>query len=396
MLEKTIKIPKQVAEIVDGLENAGFEAWCVGGALRDSIIDSHSGDFDVATSARPEDVIALFRRTVPVGIEHGTVGVIDSQDVVHEVTTFRRDVKTDGRHATVEFGVSIDEDLARRDFTINSLAFRPRTNDWKDLFGGINDISAGIVRAVGNPELRFREDYLRILRAIRFACRFGFEVVEETWEAAIKCHEGLTQLSAERVRDEWFKSLVTAKSSARVVEMWDEVGAAKIWLPEIETGSDLSVLGRITGRDPVLLTCALAADPGGLLRRLKSSNAQIRRAELIGRNLETPPVANSLPDVRGWLSKVDPVADDLLNIWNARTDGAELRNSVAKIRQDGDPLAISDLALNGADLASLGVPEGPAIGKTLCFLRDAVHADPANNTRGILTDLVRQNIERKT
>jgi tRNA nucleotidyltransferase (CCA-adding enzyme) len=121
----SVAVPEEVLEIARVLEEAGHEAWCVGGALRDAILGDAHSDFDLATSARPEDVRKLFRRTAPIGVEHGTVGVIDRQRVMHEVTTFRRDVETDGRHAIVEYGASLDEDLARRDFTINAIAYHP-------------------------------------------------------------------------------------------------------------------------------------------------------------------------------------------------------------------------------------------------------------------------------
>src|SRR5579864_4480774 len=167
--------PKPVLEIARRLEDAGYEAWCVGGAIRDALLGHPHLDWDLATSATPDQVRELFgpRRTIPVGIEFGTVGVLDRRGVMHEVTTFRRDVRTDGRHAEVEFGVSLDDDLARRDFTINAIAFSPTRGELRDPFGGRADLERRIVRAVGYPEARMQEDRLRALRAIRFAARFG-------------------------------------------------------------------------------------------------------------------------------------------------------------------------------------------------------------------------------
>ena len=131
-----------VLDIAHRLEEAGFEAWCVGGAIRDALLGGHPLDWDLATSARPEQVQKLFgrKRTIPVGIEFGTVSVLDDDGVAHEITTFRHDVKTDGRHAVVEFGASLDDDLARRDFTINAIAYRPRTAELRDPFDGRGDI----------------------------------------------------------------------------------------------------------------------------------------------------------------------------------------------------------------------------------------------------------------
>src|SRR3954451_14913764 len=167
-----LALPEAVLEIARTLEEAGHEAWCVGGALRDALLRNPHADYDFATSARPEEVQRLFRRTAAVGVKHGTVGVIDGQRVLHEVTTFRRDVATDGRHAVVEYGVSLEEDLSRRDFTINAIAYHPLRHEWRDPFEGLADLTGSMVRAVGDPSQRFREDYLRLLRAVRFAARF--------------------------------------------------------------------------------------------------------------------------------------------------------------------------------------------------------------------------------
>ncbi|HRP08292.1 MAG TPA: polynucleotide adenylyltransferase, partial [Gemmatimonadales bacterium] len=213
----SIEIPASVLEIVDRLEAEGHETWCVGGAIRDALLGDPHSDVDLATAALPAVVRRIFRRTVPIGIEHGTVGVLDSDGVLHEVTTFRRDVRTDGRHAEVEFGASLDDDLARRDFTINAIAWHPRRREWCDPFGGIDDIRAGLVRAVGVAEQRFREDRLRIIRAIRFATRLGFAIEPETWAAARRLASDTGELSAERVRDEWWKSVDRARDVREVI-----------------------------------------------------------------------------------------------------------------------------------------------------------------------------------
>src|SRR5262245_50227825 len=162
--------PAAVLEIARRLEDAGFEAWCVGGAIRDALLGHPHLDWDLATSATPQEVRRLFgKRTIPVGIEFGTVGVLDQSGTMHEVTTFRRDVKTDGRHAVVEFGASLDDDLSRRDFTINAIAYSPSKKELQDPFDGQRDLARRIVRAVGDADARMREDRLRALRAIRFA-----------------------------------------------------------------------------------------------------------------------------------------------------------------------------------------------------------------------------------
>src|SRR3954466_6515626 len=139
--------PETVRGIAERLERAGFETWCVGGAVRDALLGHAHLDWDLATAARPAEVQKLFRRTIPIGLEFGTVGVLDRAGTMHEVTTFRRDVKTDGRHAVVEFGASLDDDLARRDFTVNAIAWSPSRGELRDPFGGQRDLERRVIRA---------------------------------------------------------------------------------------------------------------------------------------------------------------------------------------------------------------------------------------------------------
>jgi tRNA nucleotidyltransferase (CCA-adding enzyme) len=195
-----LHVPAPVVRIAATLEDAGHETWCVGGAVRDALLGIPHLDWDLATAAPPPQVRRLFRRTVPKGIEFGTVSVFDDAGVEHEVTTFRRDVRTDGRHAVVEFGASLDEDLARRDLTINAVAYHPLRETLHDPFGGRDDLARRVVRAVGEPEARMREDRLRALRAIRFAARFDFQIEPRTWDAIRGSAPHLGRLSAERVK----------------------------------------------------------------------------------------------------------------------------------------------------------------------------------------------------
>ena len=388
----TLEVPEAIVQIARTLEGAGFEAWCVGGSLRDTLLGHPESDFDIATSATPEQVQRLFPRTVAVGIKYGTVGVLDRNRVLHEVTTFRRDVRTDGRHAVVEYGASLEEDLARRDFTINALAYHPLRREWRDPFRGQEDVRDRTVRAVGEPARRFAEDYLRILRGLRFAARFEFSIDPATWAAAREAAPGLTRLSAERVRDEWFKGLQTARRSLQLALLWVEVGAAQIWMPELRT-EDLAS-GRIPepparARDPVVLTALLTSSPAAVLRRLKASKQEIDRAEA----MEAGPPEPSGPDdpsVRRWLSATGASADDLTQLWELRHgQQPPWLEAVQRIRQRGDPLTRSDLAITGVDLQALGT-NGPEIGRTLAALLDRVLEEPALNTRERLLSLARE------
>ncbi|MEP7227236.1 MAG: tRNA cytidylyltransferase [Gemmatimonadales bacterium] len=387
-----IHIPEPVLDIARKLEGAGFEAWCVGGNLRDAFLDHPHSDYDIATSATPEQVQKLFPRTVEVGIKYGTVGVLDRARHLHEVTTFRRDVATDGRHAVVAYGVTLEEDLARRDFTINALAYHPLRHEWRDPFGGAADLAKQLVRAVGDPGQRFREDYLRILRAVRFAARFEFTIDPATWEAAKAAAPVLTGLSAERVRDEWFKSLRTARSVTQLLMLWVHVGAARVWIPELEAAlpSQKAYPDPPLGdRDPVLLTALVCPSPVAVLRRLKASNAEIARAAGLERGPEEPRALDQL-SVRLWLADVGPAADDLSALWALRHGGqAPWSAAMAEIRQRKDPLSRGDLAIGGADLQELGI-QGPRIGETLATLLDRVLEDPTLNTREALLAVARK------
>jgi tRNA nucleotidyltransferase (CCA-adding enzyme) len=385
-----LAIPQEVLRIARRLEEAGYETWCVGGAVRDNLLGLENHDVDLTTAAGPDAVQQLFRRTVPIGVEHGTVAVLDSQNRAHEVTTFRKDVQTDGRHARVEFGVSLTDDLARRDFTINAIAYHPLRHEWRDPFRGAVDLERKLIRAVGDPNWRFQEDYLRILRALRFSARFEFRIHAATREAAQANVQGLAQLSAERVRDEWFKGIATARRTSRLVALWRDIGAMRIWLPEVrKAGSgERGVLDKLP-RDPVLVSSFLASDPASLLTRLKCANKDIERGRAIRDWRERYPEARRVPEVRRWLSQVGPAAEDLLALHAATAPRSPLPGVVAAIRAGGDPLTLKDLAVKGEDLIAAGVRPGPEVGALLGRLLDVVLEDPGRNTREDLLARVR-------
>ena len=390
-----LPIPSEVLKIAKKLEDAGFETWCVGGAIRDNLLGVANHDFDLTTAAPPAEVQKLFKRTVPVGIEHGTVAVLDGANQQHEVTTFRKDIKTDGRHAVVEFGVSLMDDLARRDFTINSIAYHPIRHEWRDPFGGEQDLAKKLIRSVGDANWRFQEDYLRILRALRFSARFEFRIHARTLEAAKANIQGLAQLSAERVRDEWFKGIRTAKKVSKLVSLWVDTGAKRIWLPEI-SGNEKRETGRVDKlpRDPVLISAVLAGDPASLLTRLKASNRDIERARAIGLWREKYPDPKDRGAVRRWLAQTAEFADDLLAVLPGLDHSrfsfpvSRLAAVVEHIRNAAEPLSLKDLAVKGDDLIAAGVRAGPDVGAALARLLDEVLEDPTRNTREYLLSRV--------
>ncbi|MDB4949395.1 MAG: hypothetical protein JWM27_2044 [Gemmatimonadetes bacterium] len=435
--------PRDVVFIARQLEKAGFSTWAVGGAVRDALAGRTPGDWDLTTAARPGDVRRLFRRTVPVGIEHGTVGVLGKDGRMYEVTTFRRDVETDGRHARVLFSDTVEDDLQRRDFTINAVAWHPLTHEVRDPHGGAADLAAGIVRTVGEPAERFREDRLRVLRALRFAGRFGLSVDAGTWEAARAVADELPALSAERVREELMKvfrevdrpsdSLRLYEASGALRSLYPELqacvgvpdGDAEVWTHLLRTADAaprhrphlrLSALLHDVGKPAVPFAAEGAeAFPGHagagaalareLMRRLRFSNAETDRAvHLVAQHSDLPSADAPAPEVRRWLRRVGPehVWDLLrLRIADARARGgpeemlrkvAALRGRVRRVLSAGQALGIGDLAIGGAELRSLGLPAGPLYGEILRDLLERVTDDPSLNRADLLVEIVRGRI----
>lgn len=227
-----IQIPKSVKLIIDILENNGYEAFAVGGCVRDTILDRNPQDWDITTSALPHQVKELFHKTLDTGIQHGTVTVM-IQRVGYEVTTYRIDGEyNDSRHPdSVEFTSNLIEDLKRRDFTINAMAYNPREG-LVDAFDGICDIEKKLIRCVGNPEERFDEDALRILRAVRFSAQLGFEIDDNTMKAISKLSHTLANISAERIHNE-LEKLIMSDNPDKLITAYN-AGITKIVLPEFD------------------------------------------------------------------------------------------------------------------------------------------------------------------
>ena len=223
----------KATEVVKRLVEAGHQAYWVGGCVRDLVLGREPTDYDVATSAIPDEVVRLFPNSVTVGAQFGVVkALLDDHEI--EIATFRSDHGTlDGRHPReVRYAQTPQEDVSRRDFTINGLLYDPLKSEVLDFVGGQADIRAGVVRTIGEPDQRFREDYLRLLRAVRFAARFGYLIEAKTWEALKAARQGIEQVSRERVRDEVIKML-TEGAARRAFEILDGAGLLEIILPEV-------------------------------------------------------------------------------------------------------------------------------------------------------------------
>ena len=411
---------RSVLDIARRLEAAGFEAWCVGGAIRDALLGDQPLDWDLATTATPNQVIELFgrRKTIPVGIDFGTVSVLDDDGIAHEITTFRRDVRTDGRHAEVEFGVSLDDDLARRDFTINAIAYRPKTDQLRDPFGGRADLEAKIVRAVGDPEQRMREDRLRALRGIRFASRYGFTIDPATLAAIEGSAAFLTRLSAERVQQELLKTMEQVKRPGGALRLWRDSGALAALVPVLRGVDDVALAtldelpraatGRHAPQRTVNRLAALFLDvPFAEARRaltdLRVSKQQttwvVALAEgwqRLGRDISTALLAGPPTDeqVRRWIARLGRLhTGSFLRVaaarWRAARAGGARAPADAAVRalhrrmRRGlyrDPIELGDLRIDGDDLRRLGIPTGPIYAKILHALLERVLVDPARNT----------------
>jgi tRNA nucleotidyltransferase (CCA-adding enzyme) len=405
-------------KIARTLEKAGFETWCVGGAVRDALLGHPHLDWDLATAARPQQIRNLFARTVPVGIAFGTIGVLDEAGIMHEVTTFRRDVRTDGRHAEVEFGASLEEDLARRDYTINAIAYSPAKKVIADPFGGQADLEKGTVRAVGVPGERMREDRLRALRGLRFAARFEFEIDHETWDAIVQSAPHLGRLSAERVKQEIEKTMDQVGRPSHAFSMWKTSGAFAALIPHLGdmTTLDLATLDHVclpglpgrphrrASRMIALFAAAPHAAVPGILKGLRFSNSD---ASWIASIIASWQALQS--EMRFAMSDASAPPDAVLRRWAAIAGRTRLAHVLrvaaarwAAERHAGlaapgaeqvrsayrrairiayrDPIEVGDLAVNGRDLEKIGIT-GPAVGRTLRSLLESVINDPAVNSR---------------
>ena len=402
-----IEVPRAVCEMVEHLEKAGFETWTVGGAVRDAVRGNpgEREDWDLATRAHPGQVRRLFARTVPLGVEYGTVGVFGSDGVMYEVTTFRHDVITYGRKAVVAFAESLQDDLARRDFTVNAMAWHPERG-LCDPHGGRRDLERGVLRAVGIPSERFREDYLRVLRGLRFAGALGFEVEPETWAGMIEAAPGIAKLSVERIREELMKVLAGPRPS-RALDLYRRCGAMEHVFPEIGrpfADGVLVAVDDVQGRDPIArLTILLLHGLGvaaplpavsNLLVRLRFSNSDVERirSTFSGGLRPLEGLADDAAARRRWMARTGRAALlHVFDVWRAAarsgTDReAAVEPAVAAIERDveGVPLSIQELAVAGRDLVALGWRPGPDIGRTLRRLLEAVWEDSVPNDRARL------------
>lgn len=441
-----LKIPPKVERIINVLETHGFEAYAVGGCVRDSILNRVPDDWDITTSAQPEEVKKLFYHTVDTGILHGTVTVMLGRDGF-EVTTYRLDGKyEDGRHPKeVTYTASLKEDLKRRDFTINAMAYNP-SEGLVDLFGGMEDLQRKVIRCVGNPEERFREDALRILRAVRFSAQLGFDILPETRRALRALAPNLRLISAERIQTELVKILVSPHPEYLKIA-WEEKITKEI-LPEfdvlMETPQNtphhcmsagehtLKSMEEIPPLKALRLTMLLhdmgkgvcrTTDENGrdhfkghgkfseeiardILKRLKFDNDTLYRVCRLVKWHDYRPEPTSKA-VRKAVNKIGPdLFEDYLLVQKADALAQseykqeekllrirEVEGLFREIQREKQCVSLEELAVSGKDLIALGMKPGREMGILLHELLEMVLEEPAKNEKEFLKEQVKKRLK---
>ena len=434
-----ISLPAGAELILNTLHQSGFEAFIVGGCVRDCLLGRTPGDWDITTSARPEEVKKLFRRTVDTGLQHGTVTVMQKKEA-YEVTTYRTDgFYSDGRHPdSVQFVSSLAEDLARRDFTINAMAYEPRKGI-VDLYGGLADLEAKTIRAVGNPTERFTEDALRMLRAVRFSAQLGFAIEETTWQAIRPLVPRLKMVSKERIRDElnklllsdhpeYFEKLADCGITAVIMPRFDQMLAmsqtSRYHVCDVGHHT-LKVMAATPAELPLRLTALLhdtgkveakTTDDQGVdhfkghqilsgvyakefLKDLRYDNKTSQRVLRLIR-VHDVRITPTLPHVRRLLGLMGrDLFPDYLRFSLADIQGKSslsqkefaphyegTRKAYEEVLQAGDAVTVGELAVSGKDLLAAGIKAGPALGELLRRMLEDVLEEPAHNTKEYLME----------
>lgn len=410
--EIRLELPEKVRQIIERIKEHGFEAYAVGGCVRDSLLGRKPDDWDITTSAKPQEVKAIFPRTIDTGIEHGTVTIMMDKEGF-EVTTYRIDGDyLDGRHPeSVEFSSNLIEDLKRRDFTINAMAYN-ETCGLKDAFDGIGDIQKKIIRCVGNPKERFGEDALRMMRAIRFSSQLGFAIEEETYGAVSELSYTLKKVSMERIQVELVKTLLS--DNPDYVRFYQETGLFRDVLPEAEevlagkyARQTLCLLIH-SKKSTVLRYAALFHHAGAqkaktALKRLKLDNYTVNTVyKLLLYTQKTidenePAVREAihlygkemLPLIFEHEKALIDTTEELVGI--AMTVRHKHLETVKRMYEDiiqrGDCISIKDLDITGNDLMEYGL-KGAQIGKTLNDLLYIVLENPKLNDKATLVAMI--------
>ena len=407
-----IELPKHVAYIIDKLCEHGYEAFAVGGCVRDAVMGRTPHDWDITTSAMPEEVKAIFKRTIDTGIKHGTVTIMLDK-VGYEVTTYRIDGEyKDGRHPdAVLFTRNLTEDLKRRDFTINAMAYND-TVGIVDEFGGIEDLKNGVIRCVGKAVDRFSEDALRILRAVRFAAQLNFSIEKNTYEAIRELSRNLKLISRERIQTELVK-LITSNHPEKIQDIY-ELGLAKYLFDNtlLSESTDDSLYVRVSEimnnskthsylRYAGLLT--FESNVQEVLRALKLDNKTIKTVANLVAHKDYPLIAEpialrrAIVDVGEEVFReyyLDYIKSLVLSKETEMTmdEYDSILETYKEIVVRGDCLNMCNMQINGNDLREQGITDGKEIGATLKYLFSKVVDEPEINNKEKLLELVRSEI----
>ncbi len=381
-------IPKAIKDTLLTLNNAGFEAYIVGGCVRDMLLNKTPTDYDITTSATPNEVIALFPRTVPTGIKHGTVTVLFDNNEKAEITTFRCEADySDNRHPeSVSFVKTVEEDLSRRDFTVNAMAFCDKTG-LKDPFGGFEDLKNKILKAVGEPWQRFNEDALRILRLFRFSAQLDFQIERNTFKYSIELAENLNKISRERIRDEFIKTLCSQNPAAITALIKTDclsfLGIGKEFI-HFENLEHLKA-------DPIPRFAYFCfknnLNAFEIAQNLRLSKAFSKSCEnicdLFKGNMPLNKV--QIKQVLRSIPKGD--FEIYLQIVSKFNDTNKLTEFLKEIEYKGEPYSLSQLKINGDDLLRLGIKD-KQIKSALENLLTLVIEHPEFNDKTVLEEYV--------
>lgn len=380
-------IPKYAADVISRLENAGFEAYAVGGCVRDSLMGQHPSDLDLTTSAKPEEICKVFSelKIIPTGIKHGTVTLLIEGNHL-EITTFRIDGEySDSRRPdTVKFTDQLSEDLCRRDFTVNAMAYNPKRRI-VDLFGGVEDINNKIIRCVGVPEKRFSEDALRIMRALRFSAVFGFEIEHSTAKAVLSCREQLANIAAERLMSE-FNKIITAPDPRMVICDYREVFSQI--MPDIDFSGDIEKALNPLSNTTAELSLRLAVFFSSLcdvnaaietMHRLKYDKKTTSEVRLLLAHTDAKIQADKI-GIKRMIRKIgEENLSRVLDFRYAIAGNESKRNKISKavellfeITASGECCSLAKLAVRGSDIISAGIAESRGVGEVLEMLLDSV------------------------
>jgi tRNA nucleotidyltransferase (CCA-adding enzyme) len=411
-----IEIPKNVNQILEQLEKAGYPAYIVGGCVRDSILGRRPTDWDVTTKAKPFQVKELFRRTIDTGIEHGTVTIMIGKEG-YEVTTYRIDgLYEDSRHPKeVTFTEDLKEDLRRRDFTINAMAYN-RNEGLIDVFGGKEDMKKQWIRAVGNPRERFQEDALRMMRALRFSAQLGYEIENQTKKAIIEMANDLEKISAERIQMELLKLLVSPHPEM-LKEAYD-LGVTKVILPEFDEimfeksqGEKILQMLRIVPANKIYRLVALfhkmeKSNVIAICKRLKMDNATIKMVGTLVSyfTFQLEPkeamirkaIVEIGQDAYPYLYVLKKAKLQVEEKVGLEEETLEKVNEMYKmICERKDCLSLQTMNFTGKDLLALGLKPGKKVGEILYSLFEIVLEDPKKNTKEELEKIAKNIMMNK-